>query len=257
MPDPEAAVGTADTAAPSPAAAPPIVVHPARALLATKLARIMRVVTNIPKNGYNEHFKYKFATEADVSAALQQEFAAANLAVLPGVTATRREGNLTIIDMSFLIIDGDTGYAESIPWSGNGEDKNDKGLWKAVTGGVKYWLLKLFLVPTGDDPEATDGEGRRTNRPLRKKAPEAPADNAARNPQDATRITDAEAKRLQQMVKNHGVEPAKFVAALKQHFRYNATAEIEKKHYDRICRAITEGTGLEVAARDAGLVLPA
>lgn len=242
---------TDSTLAPEPVAP----VNPARAALATKLSRIMGSVPNIPKNGWNEHFKYQFATEADVSAALQQRFAAENIVVLPEAFNARREGKLTILDMQFTILDGDTGYAEPIRWTGNGEDTSDKALWKAITGGVKYFLMKLVLAPTGDDPEATDADGRSTRKaPRRGAQPQAqrqpPPDNAARNPGDPARITEAEAKRLRDMVKTHGVDRDAFRDGLKKHFGYATTADIAKKDYDLICRAITEGTGLSTAASE-------
>jgi hypothetical protein len=37
---------------------------------------------------------------------------------------------------------------------GEGEDSGDKATYKAMTGAQKYALLKLFLISTGDDPEA-------------------------------------------------------------------------------------------------------
>lgn len=233
----------ANTATPSP------VVDAARAHLVAKLVRIMASVPNIPKNGWNEHFKYHFATEADVSAALQQRFAEERLMVFPAVTALRREGKLTVIDMRFSIVDADTGYAEDMTWAGNGEDSNDKGLWKAVTGGVKYFLLKLFLVPTGDDPEATDENGQRTNR-RRREPQRQQQDNVARNPNDPAVITPAEAKRLRELIKTHGIKPVDFVASLKAHFNYDKTDDIQKRHYDVICRAVVDGSGLAAAKAD-------
>lgn len=254
MPD---APSTAAPALPPDAPTTPApVVHPARAALATKLARIMGSVPNIPKNGWNDHFKYAFATEADVSAALQQRFASENIIVLPGATNARREGKLTIVDMTFTVIDGDTGHCELVQWSGNGEDNGDKALWKAITGGVKYFLMKLVLAPTGDDPEATDADGRSTRKAPRRgqQQPQRqpPPDNAARNPNDPARITEAEAKRLRDMVKTHGVDREAFREGLKKHFGYASTNDIAKRDYDLICRAITEGTGLATAAAERG-----
>lgn len=43
-------------------------------------------------------------------------------------------------------------------WQGSALDTGDKGLWKAITGGLKYVLIPNHLLPTGDDPEAADEE---------------------------------------------------------------------------------------------------
>lgn len=243
---------------PAPTNEPPIAPGaPARALLARKLARIMGEVRHIPKNGWNDHFKYAFATEADVSAALQQRFAEERLAVLPEIISTRRDGKLTFIDMRFTILDGDTGEGVLLQWSGNGEDNGDKALWKAITGGVKYWLLKTMLVPTGDDPEATDAEGnptnrraRRAGRPAAPQARQAPPDNDTRRPTDGNRISAAEAERLRGLMRTHGVRTGEFVTALRSHFGYTRAEHIERRHYDAICRSIVEGIGLAVVAAE-------
>lgn len=48
----------------------------------------------------------------------------------------------------------------------------DKGLWVATTGMLKYALIQIFLLPTGDDPEAQDED---TDKPARaQSAPKAP-----------------------------------------------------------------------------------
>ena len=46
-------------------------------------------------------------------------------------------------------------------WAGSGDDPADKGLYSAYTGAVKYFLMKAFLIPTGDDPEADEGTDKR------------------------------------------------------------------------------------------------
>jgi hypothetical protein len=37
---------------------------------------------------------------------------------------------------------------------GEGEDRGDKAAYKAITGATKYWVMKTFLISTGDDPES-------------------------------------------------------------------------------------------------------
>ena len=40
--------------------------------------------------------------------------------------------------------------------AGQGSDSTDKGVYKAITGAIKYIFMKTFLIPTGDDPEKDD-----------------------------------------------------------------------------------------------------
>lgn len=126
--------------------------------LAKKLAEVMAAVDRVPKNGRNEFHKYDYATEADIAAAVRQELAKRHVVILPSVVSHEREADITTLGMEFLIVDGESGESFSRPWLGVGQDKGDKGGYKAMTGGEKTFLLKLFLIPTGDDPEAEDTE---------------------------------------------------------------------------------------------------
>lgn len=128
--------------------------------LARKLSEIMAVVERIPKRGYNSFHKYEYATESDIVAAIRQEFARRQIILIPSVVSEERspvgeKGQvLTSLRMKFAFFDGETGDNMEFEWMGFGTDKEDKGGYKAMTGGLKYFLLKTFLMPTGDDPEA-------------------------------------------------------------------------------------------------------
>jgi hypothetical protein len=84
-------------------------------------------------------------------------------------------------DMILTVLDGDTGEAWECKWLGCGQDAGDKGIYKALTGGYKYFLLQLFMIPTGDDPEK-DTRKPKEQRQERREGP--PVDSAA--PTDAT-----------------------------------------------------------------------
>jgi hypothetical protein len=133
--------------------------------LAAKLVEVMAAVKRIPKNGYNDFHKYHYALEADILEALRDELATRNVLLIPSVTGRSRDqvgekGQVvTHLDMAFTFLDADTGEEITRAWLGAGADKEDKGAYKAMTGGEKYFLLKTFMIPTGDDPEA---EGQQT-----------------------------------------------------------------------------------------------
>jgi len=127
--------------------------------LITKLAAIMAAIERIPKRGHNDFHHYDYATEADIVSAIRHELASRHVMVLPAITGTSRDAVgdkgsvLTTLTMEFTFIDGETGETITRTWIGTGTDKEDKGAYKAMTGGEKYFLLKTFLIPTGDDPE--------------------------------------------------------------------------------------------------------
>jgi len=133
----------------------------ARSTLVAKLAAVMAAVERIPKRGRNAFHGYDYATEADIVSAIRGELASRQVILLPAITGAAREpvGDpekrmvLTSLTMEFTFSDGESGETITRPWLGCGTDKEDKGAYKAMTGGEKYFLLKTFLMPTGDDPE--------------------------------------------------------------------------------------------------------
>jgi hypothetical protein len=136
--------------------------------LARKLAEVMGAVNHVPKNGSNNFHNYKYATEADIVAAVRKEMASRLIILIPSVVKTewskvaRRQGGedrLCTLTMKFTIHDGESGEEMSFDMVGEGQDPGDKAVYKAETGATKYALLKLFLIPTGDDPEHDEKGG--------------------------------------------------------------------------------------------------
>jgi hypothetical protein len=135
--------------------------------LIRKLAEVMAEVERIPKSGRNEFHKYDYATEADIVAAVRKLLAERHVMILPGLHEAHREGTLTTALMTFTLCDGESGEERTFQWAGTGDDKGDKGLYKAITGGLKYFLLKTFLMPTGDDPEGDTRTDQRAEKRAR------------------------------------------------------------------------------------------
>lgn len=122
-------------------------------LLVNKLSKIMGGLGMVAKTGYNSHHKYAYVTEADILEHVRQELAKNNIFVFSSVLSSTKEGNLTTVLMSYTLVDGDSGEQMTVQSAGQGSDTQDKGIYKAITGANKYFLLKNFMLPTGDDPE--------------------------------------------------------------------------------------------------------
>jgi len=139
----------------------------AQASLFRKIAQVMGEVGNVPKNGYNSFHKYKYVQEADLVEAIRMKLAAHNVAVIPSLgdvverpcKSGSKDSIVTTARVAFTFVDGDTGAMFKSEWAGQGEDPTDKGLYSAYTGALKYFLMKTFLVSTGDDPERDKGSG--------------------------------------------------------------------------------------------------
>ena len=158
--------------------------------LAAKLARIMGEINNVEKNGVNIFHNYRYAMEQDMLVAVRKRLADANIIVLTGITSvdvrdTAKDGFLTTIRTVHTFVDGDTGETLEASSAGQGTDKGDKGIYKAITGATKYFISKNFLIPTGDDPEGFDEKRESAGRAPKQAVKAAPAQSTAPAPKSA------------------------------------------------------------------------
>lgn len=123
-----------------------------------KLHAIMAEFPSVPKAHVNSFHKYSYRSADDILAALKP------LLVKHGVlmavsgsdvkTDTLNESILTTVEMTVTFWDpDDLGPVISCRAFGQGVDKGDKGVYKAITGALKYALLTNFLIPGSEDPE--------------------------------------------------------------------------------------------------------
>lgn len=149
--------------------------------LATKLSQIMGEVGGLKKDGRNESQKYNFVTADAVMTALRDRFAAHGIAFFTSMTDVWQEtiektktydGKTTIqvythtrARFEFTFIDGEDGTTFTNVWFGESDDYGDKGVNKCATAAVKYFLLKMFLIHTDDQPDAdADNDAQRQSR---------------------------------------------------------------------------------------------
>jgi len=121
----------------------------------------------LQKRGYNDHHKYNYATEADVSEAVRALLVKHGVLFIPNVvpeSVSRVNGTTSLLVECVFINAEQPSDRLAVVMAGDGWDKGDKGPYKAVTGAVKYALMKTFLIPTGDDPErATEADREEVN----------------------------------------------------------------------------------------------
>ena len=134
------------------------------ATLYKKILKVIAEAKRVPKSGYNNFHKYNYATESDLVESIRPILAEAKLAFFSNVLDQFREGEFTKVQMEFMLMDTETGCTIKSTYWGEGQDKGDKGLYKAYTGAEKYFLMKTFLIATGDDPEGdTTADERNTS----------------------------------------------------------------------------------------------
>lgn len=128
-----------------------------------RLSAIMSAVGNVPKNGYNSFNKYKFVQESDVADIVREACLLHGVMVIPRVdryttietqTKAGERSMLTTVEMHFAFHNVDVpDECVVVKMIGQGQDNQDKGSNKAITGATKYCYLKLFNIGTGDDAE--------------------------------------------------------------------------------------------------------
>lgn len=134
--------------------------------LISKLATILGNVDKIQKKGHNTHFNYKFVREADLVEAVRDKLAKDKIFITSSVKKTEvvemskvtKNGEIVQYKAGFLYVeytfrDGETGESFTVEGIGEIEQDGGKGIYKAITGAMKYMLMKNFLIDTGDDPE--------------------------------------------------------------------------------------------------------
>lgn len=121
-----------------------------------KIANVMKSIRTVKKNGRNEFNKYDYATEKDLLDEVKPLLLKNGLIIVPSVVDQKRTGDIATVKVEFTLVDIDSGEELKTTFYGEGQDKGDKAVYKAYTGAVKYYLMKTFMIPTGDDPEADE-----------------------------------------------------------------------------------------------------
>ena len=145
------------------------------------IAEVMKSVAYVFKAGRNEFHNYKYATEGDALNGLRPHLIENGLVIIPDVTSCSgpdEYGNTTVaIKYTILHTSGEE-ITSTFYGCGNDRNKNgigDKGLYKAMTGANKYFLLKTFLIETGDDPERDENQVAEFQAPAKAAPKPAPA----------------------------------------------------------------------------------
>lgn len=107
---------------------------------------------------------YKYASEVAISKAIRPLLKKHGLVIIqsvciePHVAPRIDECGVTQMVLEFTVahVSGEVLPIQRVACHGDDHNKNghgDKGAYKANTGGFKYFLSRLFMVDTGDDPE--------------------------------------------------------------------------------------------------------
>jgi hypothetical protein len=138
-----------------------------------KLHKIQTEVEKMEKDGYNDFQNYNYLSETQVTLKIKKlldenkvifNHSSQITNVITFQNAKGLTNFLTNILVKYSFYDIESGEKMRGEVCGQGTDSGDKGVYKAITGAIKYIFMKNFLIPTGDDPENEKQTSRPTNR---------------------------------------------------------------------------------------------
>lgn len=130
---------------------------PEQLTLKQKLMLIQRDIKTMPKDGKNSFQNYQYLSETQLTAKMKElldEYGVLFNYSSNIVSETIREKQvLTTVCVIYSFVDSESEEVWTGHAVGQGQDTGDKGVYKAITGAIKYIYMKTFNIPTGDDPE--------------------------------------------------------------------------------------------------------
>lgn len=158
-----------------------------------KLVKIMGKMDRIPKNGRNKFHNYEYTTESDVNEHVrpllveEKVILVTNVKSMEVVPTGDKGYSITRIMAEYTFYDAESGESITFTLPSAGHDAQEKGVYKAITGGLKYAILKTLLGVTGDDPERDEGNGKEEA----KRGSSQPATRPVTQPPPAAKNTTA------------------------------------------------------------------
>lgn len=113
----------------------------------------------LKKGGYNSYDEYNYFSESQYKKLFNELFSANRLEMTSSVSDVGAfEGSSGMkfgrsVKMIVRLQDIDTGFFEDTQTAGEGMDKGDKALSKAMTSAIKNYYACVFTVPTGEESE--------------------------------------------------------------------------------------------------------
>ena len=98
---------------------------------------------------------YSALSETKVTSVIRNQLIKYGLTMIPVYQEYQRivEKDITVLNVTYRLTDSNSGEYIDVVSTGEGRDTQDKGAGKASTYAFKYALLRLFNIPTGDDPD--------------------------------------------------------------------------------------------------------
>lgn len=200
-----------------------------------KINEVMKNIEYLTKDDKVEFgtTKYKAISEEKVTTAVRDQLVKQGIVIIPveqestnkELIRTEKSVNmLTSVHVKYRIqnIDDVNDFIE-VESNGTGVDTQDKGVGKAMTYAYKYMLLRIFAIPTGEDPD---------------KISSVETDNKIQKEIEAEQervISKSKEESLDKAIENRKISDETVLKILEK-YGYTSTKEIKMKDYMSIVK---------------------
>jgi ERF superfamily len=139
--------------------------------LMEKLRTVAASIDRVPKRGRHP-MGFEFVTESDLAETVREQLAEHGVVFLISEAETmfrettvgreNRQVTVTSVLFNLAFVDTATGALVSSRFRGESMPNNSKEFQAASAFAVKYFLLRTFLIPSGEDPDLDDAHAATT-----------------------------------------------------------------------------------------------
>lgn len=200
-----------------------------------KINEVMKNIEYLTKDDKVEFgtTKYKAISEEKVTTAVRDQLVKQGIVIIPveqestnkELIRTEKSVNmLTSVHVKYRIqnIDDVNDFIE-VESNGTGVDTQDKGVGKAMTYAYKYMLLRIFAIPTGEDPDKISST--ETDNKIQKEIEE----------EQERVISKSKEESLDKAIENRKISDETVLKILEK-YGYTSTKEIKMKDYMSIVK---------------------
>jgi hypothetical protein len=185
-----------------------------------RLNQVMAEVESVQKESKKVNNQYTYVSHDAVSKALHMPMQRAGIMMIPDIAELIQDSNRTVVKMAISFVNIDKPEDRIVVnYTGYGIDSQDKGIGKAVSYAVKYALLKVFCLETGDDVEKDNVDYKADP----KKA------------EEVALLSDEQIHSIAKIIGNNNERLTKLL----NHFNVRLLREIPAEHYEGIIKGLT------------------
>jgi hypothetical protein len=170
------------------------------------LAKAQAAITPAGKSGENKFDNYSYTKLEDYLKVAQKPLADNGLSLTASVTritrfdvrTTSKGGKEYVTEVQLTgTLTHESGESMTYLMYGEGQDRGDKSIYKAITGARKHLIACVLNIPTTDDPETDSHEESGTDTKVTKNTPPIQQQPPTKQPEPQASATDQQINNAQ------------------------------------------------------------